>query len=109
MKPLTKLVFHRIKEEERRKELLKMRDEARAARLAELEVSLSSGPLLRSLTVVLTITIYRTEGWRAFFRGLFPSLLGITHVAVQFPLYEALKRWASAYPSFSMLNLAMTS
>jgi len=40
-------------------------------------------------------TIFRTEGWRAFFRGLFPSLLGITHVAVQFPLYESLKRWTS--------------
>lgn len=40
-------------------------------------------------------TIFRTEGWRAFFRGLFPSLLGITHVAVQFPLYEYLKRWSS--------------
>ncbi|OCH85751.1 mitochondrial NAD transporter [Obba rivulosa] len=37
-------------------------------------------------------TIYRTEGWRAFFRGLLPSLLGICHVAVQFPLYEYLKR-----------------
>jgi len=39
-------------------------------------------------------TIYRTEGIRAFYRGLLPSLLGITHVAVQFPLYEQLKRWA---------------
>lgn len=39
-------------------------------------------------------TIYQTEGWRAFFRGLLPSLLGIAHVAVQFPLYEALKRWS---------------
>ena len=39
-------------------------------------------------------TIYRTEGWSAFFRGLLPSLLGITHVAVQFPLYEHLKRVA---------------
>lgn len=43
-------------------------------------------------------TIYRTEGVPAFFRGLLPSLLGITHVAVQFPLYEFLKQWASAYP-----------
>lgn len=38
-------------------------------------------------------TIYRAEGISAFYRGLFPSLLGITHVAVQFPLYEALKLW----------------
>lgn len=38
-------------------------------------------------------TIYRSEGISAFYRGLFPSLLGITHVAVQFPLYERLKLW----------------
>ncbi|CAE6450430.1 unnamed protein product [Rhizoctonia solani] len=38
-------------------------------------------------------TIYRSEGWRAFYRGLLPSLLGVTHVAVQFPLYEQLKHW----------------
>ena len=45
-------------------------------------------------TLDAALTIYRTEGWRAFFRGLLPSLLGITHVAVQFPLYEHLKRVA---------------
>ena len=39
-------------------------------------------------------TIYETEGLRAFYRGLLPSLIGITHVAVQFPLYEWLKKWA---------------
>jgi len=41
-------------------------------------------------------TIYQTEGIRAFYRGLIPSLLGIFHVAVQFPLYERLKIWAHA-------------
>lgn len=39
-------------------------------------------------------TIYETEGIRAFYRGLLPSLFGILHVAVQFPLYEQLKLWA---------------
>ncbi|KAG5643624.1 hypothetical protein DXG03_000591 [Asterophora parasitica] len=42
-------------------------------------------------TLDAALTIYRTEGPRAFYRGLFPSLLGIAHVAVQFPLYEQLK------------------
>lgn len=41
-------------------------------------------------------TIYSQEGGRAFYRGLMPSLLGVSHVAVQFPLYEQLKIWSSA-------------
>ncbi|KAF9019176.1 mitochondrial carrier [Hymenopellis radicata] len=45
-------------------------------------------------TVDAALTIYRTEGLPAFYRGLLPSLLGIAHVAVQFPLYEQLKIWA---------------
>ncbi|EDR13164.1 mitochondrial NAD transporter [Laccaria bicolor S238N-H82] len=47
-------------------------------------------------TLDAAITIYRTEGLRAFYRGLVPSLLGIMHVAVQFPLYEHLKLYAQA-------------
>ncbi|KAG8909482.1 hypothetical protein FRC01_006906 [Tulasnella sp. 417] len=37
--------------------------------------------------------IYRNEGFKAFYRGLIPSLFGVTHVLVQFPLYEHLKEW----------------
>ncbi|KZP31441.1 mitochondrial carrier [Athelia psychrophila] len=47
-------------------------------------------------TVDAAMTIYRTEGIKAFYRGLLPSLLGILHVAVQFPLYEQLKTWSQA-------------
>ena len=36
--------------------------------------------------------IVKEEGWRALYRGLGASLLGTSHVAVQFPLYEHL-RW----------------
>ncbi|KAI3642431.1 hypothetical protein MP228_011986 [Amoeboaphelidium protococcarum] len=35
--------------------------------------------------------IYVTDGLLGFYRGLVPSLFGVAHVAVQFPLYERLK------------------
>ncbi|KAK9894219.1 mitochondrial carrier [Cystobasidium minutum MCA 4210] len=42
--------------------------------------------------------IYRTEGVGAFYKGLVPSLFGIAHVAVQFPLYEQFKSWYDKDP-----------
>lgn len=37
------------------------------------------------------IRIYKTEGLTSFYRGMFPSLIGVSHIALQFPLYEKLK------------------
>ena len=35
--------------------------------------------------------MYRKEGILSFYSGLTPALLGLTHVAIQFPLYETFK------------------
>lgn len=37
--------------------------------------------------------IMRNEGVKGFWRGLIPSLFGISHGAVQFAAYEQLKNW----------------
>lgn len=37
-------------------------------------------------------TIYRDEGWKAFYKGLGASFLGLTHVAIQFPLCKGTTR-----------------
>ena len=41
--------------------------------------------------------MYHSEGIRAFYSGLSPALLGLTHVAVQFPLYEYFKMRFTGY------------
>ncbi|EXJ71623.1 uncharacterized protein A1O5_05431 [Cladophialophora psammophila CBS 110553] len=41
--------------------------------------------------------MYRTEGLRSFYSGLTPALLGLTHVAIQFPLYEFFKMKFTGY------------
>ncbi|RKP22647.1 mitochondrial carrier domain-containing protein [Syncephalis pseudoplumigaleata] len=38
-------------------------------------------------------TIWQNEGIRGFYKGLGTSFIGISHAAVQFPLYERLKLW----------------
>ncbi|KAM9970737.1 hypothetical protein ACTFIR_002601 [Dictyostelium discoideum] len=37
------------------------------------------------------VSIYHEEGFRGLYKGLGPSLLGVLHVGVQFPLYEKFK------------------
>ncbi|KAL4399512.1 NAD transmembrane transporter [Malassezia pachydermatis] len=46
-------------------------------------------------TLDAVIKIYRNEGIPAFYKGLLPSLLGVFHVIVQFPLYEHFKSMTS--------------
>ena len=41
--------------------------------------------------------MYRVEGLISFYSGLTPALLGLTHVAVQFPLYEWFKMKFTGY------------
>ena len=37
------------------------------------------------------VRMYLDEGWRSGFKGLAPALLGVSHVIIQFPLYEHVK------------------
>jgi solute carrier family 25 (mitochondrial folate transporter), member 32 len=46
----------------------------------------------RTLTIAATVrNLYREGGIRGFWRGMTANLLGLAHVAIQFPLYEHLK------------------
>ncbi|CAK9833934.1 Mitochondrial folate transporter/carrier [Anthophora retusa] len=41
--------------------------------------------------------IYKTEGWRGFYRGFVPGIFGVSHGAIQFMVYEELKNWYNNY------------
>ncbi|KAI8867240.1 mitochondrial carrier [Ramicandelaber brevisporus] len=40
--------------------------------------------------------IWIKEGWRGYYKGLGSSLLGVSHVAIQFPIYEKMKMLTGA-------------
>jgi solute carrier family 25 folate transporter 32 len=52
---------------------------------------LGGGPPEYRSTLHAFQQIYRAEGFGALYKGLGASMLGLSHVAVQFPVYEALK------------------
>jgi solute carrier family 25 phosphate transporter 23/24/25/41 len=46
-----------------------------------------------------TRTIARVEGWRAFYKGWLPSVIGVVpYVGLNFAVYETLKVCAAALP-----------
>lgn len=60
------------------------------------------------------VRIWREEGPKAFYRGMLPSLFGVAHVAVQFPLYEQFKSFyrpedGSDIPSSTILFCSSVS
>lgn len=56
-----------------------------------LHVKYRGAPVQYTGTVQCMRLIVRQEGWRGLYKGLTASFLGLSHVAVQFPLYEYLK------------------
>lgn len=50
-----------------------------------------------STTFGMMRNIYQKEGFFAFYKGITASFLGLSHVAIQFPLYEELKKILRQY------------
>lgn len=57
----------------------------------------SQAPWHYKNTIDAARKMYVNEGMRSFYSGLTPALLGLTHVAIQFPLYEYFKMAFTGY------------
>jgi len=49
------------------------------------------------------------EGFFALYKGLFPTLIGLLHVAVQFPLYESIRSRLEETPTGSINTIIIAS
>lgn len=58
-----------------------------------LMVQTGKEPVLYNGTIDAFQKMYRNEGIRVFYSGLVPSLFGLVHVGIHFPLYEKLKKF----------------
>lgn len=54
-------------------------------------------------------SIYQKEGIRGFYHGLLPTLLGLVHVGIQFPLYEYIKHIRSPDKEAGLLDILIAS
>lgn len=61
--------------------------------MSQTSMSARHGPREYKSAVDVARKMYCREGAASFYSGLTPALLGVTHLAVQFPLYEQFKRY----------------